>query len=161
MATSQAVEETEIFTVAKKQEPPSHDEMELSDAEKVKGCAPAPKIPRDIGGWKWMVVVFAILLSTFLFALDNTGVADVQPRLILQFRSVSQIAWLSVAFIMSAVSTNLLSGKLYSQFNAKWLYTENVIIFEVGSALRGAAPDMASVIIGRAFAGLGLACISV
>jgi len=38
--------------------------------------------PRDISGWKWGVVVFSVLSSTFLFALDNSIVADVQPVIV-------------------------------------------------------------------------------
>ena len=111
--------------------------------------------PRNIVGAKWAVVVVAILSSTFLFALDNTVVADVQPRIVIEFGSVSQIAWLSVAFIMAAVSLNLFYGQLYSQLPAKWLYIGSTTVFEVGSALCGAAPNMSALIVGRALAGLG------
>jgi len=113
------------------------------------------KPPRDISGAKWAVVVVAILSSTFLFALDNTVVADVQPQIVLQFNSVSQISWVAVAFIMAAVSTNLFFGQLYSQVPAKWLYISSTTLFEVGSALCGAAPNMSALIVGRALAGLG------
>lgn len=33
--------------------------------------------PRDVGGWKWGLVVTAILSSIFLYALENTVVADI------------------------------------------------------------------------------------
>lgn len=46
-------------------------------------------------------------------------------------------------------------GKIYGQFNAKWLYIANVFLFEVGSALCGAAPTMNALIGGRVLAGLG------
>jgi hypothetical protein len=119
------------------------------------GSHEAERPPRDISGIKWIVVVTAILSSTFLFALDNTVVADVQPKIVIQFDSVAQIAWLAVAFIMAAVSTNLFFGQLYSQLPAKYLYLASSVLFEVGSALCGAAPDMSSLIVGRALAGLG------
>ncbi|KAB5513214.1 major facilitator superfamily domain-containing protein [Coniochaeta sp. 2T2.1] len=97
----------------------------------------APSL-RDISGPRWVIVVLSILSSTFLFALDNTVVADVQPRIVLQFAAVDKLAWLSVAFIMAAVSTNLLFGQLYSQL-----------------AVCGAAPNMDTLIVGRALCGLG------
>lgn len=37
----------------------------------------------------------------------------------------------------------------------KWLFAFNILLFEVGSALCGAAPDMTAFIIGRAVAGVG------
>lgn len=112
-------------------------------------------LPREISGPRWAIVVLAIMSSTFLFALDNTVVADVQPHIVLQFDAVDQLAWLSVAFIMAAVSTNLLFGQLYSQLLPKWLYIGSVAVFEVGSAVCGAAPNMPILIVGRALCGLG------
>lgn len=46
-------------------------------------------------------------------------------------------------------------GKIYGQFNAKWLYLTCVFLFEVGSAVCGAAPTMDALIGGRVLAGLG------
>lgn len=111
--------------------------------------------PREISGARWLVVVLAILSSAFLFALDNTIVADIQPQIVLQFDAVDKLAWLSVSFIMAAVSTNLLFGQLYSQFWPKWLYIGSVLVFELGSAVCGAAPNITALIVGRALCGLG------
>ncbi|KAF0324301.1 hypothetical protein GQ607_008475 [Colletotrichum asianum] len=110
---------------------------------------------RTVTGIRWIIVVFAILSSTFLFALDNTVVADVQPQIVLQFDAITDIAWLAVAFIMAATSTNLLFGQLYSHLKPKWLYIGSVVVFEVGSAACGAAPTMNALIVGRALCGLG------
>jgi len=111
--------------------------------------------PRDISGWKWIVVVLSILSSTFLFALDNTIVADVQPVIVTQFNAVGKLTWLSVAFLIGASSTNLIWGKVFGQFNAKWTYILCVFVFEVGSAVCGAAPNMNAMIIGRTICGVG------
>jgi MFS family permease len=47
-------------------------------------------------------------------------------------------------------------GKTYGIFNAKWLYIAAVVIFEAGSAVCGAAPNMNALIVGRAVAGIGV-----
>jgi MFS family permease len=44
---------------------------------------------------------------------------------------------------------------LYGLFDAKWLYILSSILFNVGSALCGAAPNMNALIIGRVLAGMG------
>jgi MFS family permease len=111
--------------------------------------------PRDITGWKWAVVVAAILSSTFLFALDNTIVADIQPVIVTHFDSVGKLSWLSVAFLIGAAATNLVWGKIFGQFNAKWTYILCVVLFEAGSALCGGAPTIDALIIGRAICGVG------
>ena len=66
------------------------------------------KPPRDVHGVAWFLVILSILSSTFLFALDNTIVADVQPAIVERFGSISKLPWLSVAFLVAAASTNLI-----------------------------------------------------
>ncbi|KAL5354999.1 MFS general substrate transporter [Aspergillus floccosus] len=111
--------------------------------------------PRDIHGIKWAFAVTAILSSVFLFALDQTIVADVQPNIIAEFNSINKLPWLSVSFLLGTASTNLLWGRIYSQFNPKWVYVLCVAMFEIGSTVCGAAPNMNALIIGRALGGLG------
>jgi predicted MFS family arabinose efflux permease len=109
---------------------------------------------RSIAGWKWAVVVLAIYSSQFLFALDQTIVANVQPVIVAQFSAVEKLSWISVAFLIGGFGTNLLWGKVYAQFNVKWTYIISVFVFEVGSALCGAAPNIDSLIVGRAICGV-------
>ena len=127
-----------------------------NDTEKQELDTAADEVPpRDITGWKWAVVVAAILSSTFLFALDNTIVADVQPVIVTRFDAVSKLSWLSVAFLIGAAATNLVWGKVFGQFNAKWTYILCVLLFEAGSALCGGAPTINALIVGRAICGVG------
>ena len=95
--------------------------------------------------------------GTFLFALDNTIVADIQPAIVNTFgpSSVGKVPWLANAFSLAAASLLLLWGKFYATFNSKWLYIISVIILEAGSALCGGAPSMDALIFGRAITGLG------
>ncbi|KAL8652916.1 MAG: hypothetical protein Q9210_002408 [Variospora velana] len=122
-----------------------------------KGAEPAQeqKPARDIHGIAWVLVVLSILSSTFLFALDNTIVADIQPAIVERFDSIDKLPWLSIAFLVAAAATNLVWGKIYAQFDAKYLYLISVFLFEAGSAICGAAPTMDALIIGRAICGLG------
>ncbi|TVY83737.1 Efflux pump DEP3, partial [Lachnellula suecica] len=125
-----------------------------SDDEKQGETNPEPS-PRDIQGIKWGLVMTAILSSIFLYALDITIVADIQPIIIERFGEVEKLPWLSCAVLLGATATNLVWGKIYSQFNAKWFYLFNVFLFEAGSAICGAAPSMNAMIIGRAICGIG------
>ncbi|KAJ2983257.1 hypothetical protein NQ176_g823 [Zarea fungicola] len=116
---------------------------------------PVPeKPPRDISGWKWWIAMTSILSSIFFYALDNTVVADIQPVIIEDLGELEKLTWLSVAFLVGATATNLIWGKLYGQFNAKWTYIFNVALFEIGSAICGAAPNMNVMIVGRALCGV-------
>lgn len=46
-------------------------------------------------------------------------------------------------------------GGISQQFNNKWLYITAVFLFEVGSAISGAAPNMSVLVFGRVLAGIG------
>ncbi|KFZ18222.1 hypothetical protein V501_01335 [Pseudogymnoascus sp. VKM F-4519 (FW-2642)] len=130
--------------------------LDKIDAEKQAQKKTAEEAPlRDISGWKWALVVSSILSSTFLFALDNTIVADVQPTIIIHFDAVNKLPWLGVAFAIGAAATNLIWGKVFGHFNSKWTYIVCVILFEAGSAVCGAAPTIDALIIGRAICGIG------
>jgi hypothetical protein len=122
------------------------DEKQLSSPEDVS--------PRDVHGWKWSLVVIAILSSIFLFSLDNTVVADIQAPIAETYGEVDKLPWLSVGFLLGAASTNLIWGKVYSQFNGKWVYVGCVLFFEVGSAICGGANNMTTLIVGRVLCGV-------
>ena len=159
-----------------------------NSVEKALQTAEEPaKPPRNVTGPLWGLVVLSILSSTFLFSLDNTIVADVQPAIVRQFNATDKLPWLSVAFLLGAASSNLFwyvyhhidrrqpsslrcmislfslqtkvlthaRGQCYGQFDAKYVYMLCVTLFEVGSAVCGAAPSMDALIIGRAICGLG------
>ncbi|KAI3336419.1 putative MFS drug efflux transporter [Xylariaceae sp. AK1471] len=110
--------------------------------------------PRDLPGWKWTLVILAIYSSQFLFALDQTIVANVQPVIVEEFDAVAKLPWLSVGFLIGAAGTNLVWGKVYAQFNVKWTYIACILFFEVGSAICGAAPTIDALIVGRAICGV-------
>ena len=62
-----------------------------------------PEHVRKITGIKWFIVVLSILS-----ALDNTVVADVQPKIVDRFGQIQKLPWLPIAFLVAAVSTNLI-----------------------------------------------------
>ncbi|KAK8018775.1 hypothetical protein PG991_007965 [Apiospora marii] len=111
--------------------------------------------PRDVHGILWVLIVLSTLSSIFLYAMDNTVVADVTPTVANEFGNVVNLPWLSVGFLVGGVAVVLPFGKLYSLFDAKWLYVISAVIFNVGSALCGAAPNIEALIVGRVLAGLG------
>ncbi|KAK2759174.1 hypothetical protein FQN54_003274 [Arachnomyces sp. PD_36] len=111
--------------------------------------------PREIHGLLWFLVVIAILSSIFLYSLDNTIVADISPAVVNRFGDTVKLPWLSVGFLLGGAAVVLPFGKLYGLFDAKWLYIASSLLFNIGSALCGAAPNMNALIIGRVLAGMG------
>ncbi|KAI9765802.1 MAG: hypothetical protein M1840_007084 [Geoglossum simile] len=128
--------------------------VHAEEAEKGNG-QPAEKITRSITGIKWALVVVGILSTTFLFALDNSIVADIQPKIIQTFGEIDKLPWLSVAFALGSAASTLIWASLFSTFDAKVNYLVSLLLFEIGSAICGAANMMDVLIFGRALAGLG------
>lgn len=51
----------------------------------------------------------------------------------------------------------LFLGRVYTFYNPKWVFLTIIAIFELGSAICGAAPTSTAFIVGRAIAGFGAA----
>ncbi|KAJ7506284.1 MFS transporter [Mycena galericulata] len=82
-------------------------------------------------GLKLGFITFALGLSVFLVALDNTIIATAIPKITDQFKSLDDVGWYGSAYIGA------------------------ITIFELGSLICGVAPNSNALIIGRAIAGLG------
>lgn len=61
------------------------------------------------------------------------------------------------SYLLCTAAFQLFFGKLYNFFSVKWVYLIALLIFEIGSAVCGAAPTSNALIVGRAIAGLGAA----
>lgn len=130
-----------------------HDaEGALASPENVPGTEASP---RQVHGWKWVVTSAALLSSIFLYALDCTVMADIQAKIVTEFDAIEKLSWLSNGLVMPATVFVIPWGRIYGQFNAKTLYLLCVLLFEVGSALCGAAPNVNALIVGRAIVGVG------
>ncbi|KAJ6619077.1 MFS transporter [Mycena sp. CBHHK59/15] len=113
-------------------------------------------------GLKLGLLMISLCLSVFLVALDNTIIATAIPKITDQLKSLADVGWYGsayVAFCFASASTQLLFGKFYTVFPVKWVYIAAISVFEIGSALCGAAPNSKALIVGRAIAGLGTAGI--
>lgn len=109
----------------------------------------------DITGFRWILVCIALYLSTFMYGLDTTIAADVQSAVVETFGSVGKLAWLGAGFPLGFIAVGLPYGSLLTHFNMKWAYISGIVLFEVGSALYGGAPNMDTLIVGRVIAGMG------
>ena len=103
----------------------------------------------------WIAVSISLFLGAFLYGLDTTIAADVQVSVYERFGEISKLAWVGTGFPLGSVAIILLVGSLFGQFEIKWLLTGFFLLFEIGSALCGAAPTSDVLIIGRVLAGMG------
>jgi predicted MFS family arabinose efflux permease len=104
----------------------------------------------------WVVIV-SVYLAFFLIALDRMIIATAIPAITNSFGSISDIGWYGSAYMLTCAIFNPLSGSIYRFYPVKWVFMASVVLFEVGSAVCGAAPTSVAFIIGRAIAGIGAA----
>ncbi|CAK5272297.1 unnamed protein product [Mycena citricolor] len=110
-------------------------------------------------GLRLGLLTIALCLSVFLVALDNTIIATAIPKITDQFKSLNDVGWYGSAYQLTTAATQLLFGKFYTFMPVKWVFITAILVFELGSAICGAAPTSNALIIGRAIAGLGSAGI--
>ncbi|KAK9773990.1 putative Major facilitator superfamily domain-containing protein [Seiridium cardinale] len=128
--------------------------VEKSDGDPKGLNEPDEEPKRTITGFKWFAIYMSLMSTVLLFALDNTIVATIQPDIVETFDDQKSLAWIGVSFILGQVVI-LPVGKAYGIFNMKILFLVSLILFEAGSAVCGAAPNMVAIIVGRAIAGVG------
>ncbi|KAK7739640.1 hypothetical protein SLS53_005607 [Cytospora paraplurivora] len=130
----------------------SSQELDAVDVARPKGQHEGPV--RPVTGIKWALAYVSLIVSVLLFSMDNTIVADIQPSILDSLGSIDKLPWIGLGFQAGAM-TVLPAGQAYGTFSVKTLFLASVILFEVGSALCGAAPNMNAMIVGRVLTGVG------
>ncbi|MCJ1433903.1 hypothetical protein MMC27_003268 [Xylographa pallens] len=127
----------------------SHDELpksEVSEASSEQTYPPTREV---------LVIMGGLFLVLFLVALDRLIIGVAIPRITDQFDSLGDVGWYGSSYLLTSCAFMLLLGKIYTFANPKWVYLGSLIVFEIGSAICGAAPSSKAFIVGRAIAGLG------
>ncbi|MBO1307157.1 MFS transporter [Enterococcus sp. 669A] len=107
------------------------------------------------------MVLPIILLSYFMILLDNsiifTGTVKIAQDLGL---NQAQLSWVSNAYSLTFGGLLLLGGRSGDIFGRKKMYNIGLIIFAIGSLLVGLAGGSTSIILARAFQGIGSAILA-
>ncbi|KAJ3018158.1 hypothetical protein HKX48_003070 [Thoreauomyces humboldtii] len=103
----------------------------------------------------FFLVFVSLCLSLFLAALDQTIVSTAVPKISAQFQAFDQSAWIGIGYLLTATALSPTWGKLADIFGRKASFIAAIVIFEIGSAVCGAAQNMPMLVIGRAIAGAG------
>ncbi|WP_130416735.1 MFS transporter [Xylanimonas ulmi] len=99
------------------------------------------------------------MLSTALVALDATIIATASSTIARELGRFDQLPWLFSAYLLAQAVSTPVYGRLADIVGRKRLMLVGIGLFFVGSALAGAAPSMAVLIVGRAVQGLGAGAV--
>jgi MFS family permease len=86
---------------------------------------------------------------------DRIIISPAIPTITSHFNTIEDIGWYTTSYLLTACSAHLFYTKLYRFHTAKWIYIAALLIFELGSLVSGVAEVSATLIFGRALAGLG------
>ncbi|KAH9866822.1 hypothetical protein J1614_008515 [Plenodomus biglobosus] len=135
---------------------------ELANTDAKENLSVLEPVPdrRYVTGFKLYIIVAAVAFVSFIMLLDNMIVSTAIPRITDQFHSLTDVGWYASAYQFGSSAPQPLTGRIYKYFNTKWTYLVFLLIFEVGSAICGAATSSAMFIAGRFVAGFGGAGIA-
>ncbi len=118
-------------------------------------AAPAAPTTSLLTGRKLNLVLAALMLTTFLSALDQTIVATALPTMVGELGGLEHLAWVVTAYLLAATATTPLWGKLSDLYGRKIMLQSAVVIFLIGSALAGLSQTMGQLIAFRGVQGVG------
>ncbi|OTA99046.1 hypothetical protein M426DRAFT_76619 [Hypoxylon sp. CI-4A] len=153
--------ESEKPTIAKEGDQSTKDVTSINDTAPVSTEAKKEEQVEQYPPFaKVLLIMSALYLSTFLVALDLTIIGTATPRISDEFHALGDIGWYGSAYLLTTCCFQLLFGRIYTFHSPKPVFLTAVVLFEVGSAICGAAPNSTAFILGRAVAGIGAAGIS-
>ncbi|KAI9737410.1 MAG: hypothetical protein M1834_009564 [Cirrosporium novae-zelandiae] len=97
------------------------------------------------------------ILSEFTTGMGGNMLAPALPIVASQFNALDRLGWVASAYYMTQCPCMLLFGQYLALFNSKYVLIVAIGFFMFGSLLSGAAHNIETLILGRAFTGIGAA----
>ena len=101
------------------------------------------------------VIVIGVLLSMLLAALDQTIVAPAMPTMGSALGHADYLPWVVTAYLLTATAVSPLYGKVSDIYGRRPVIHVAILIFLAGSVVSAVAPNMLTLILGRAIQGIG------
>jgi EmrB/QacA subfamily drug resistance transporter len=102
-----------------------------------------------------LVIMFSVMASLFLVALDQTIVSTALGKIVEDFNSFSSLSWIVTAYLLTTTVTTPIAGKLSDLFGRRSMLLIGVAVFALGSLFSGMAGTIDQLIWARAFQGIG------
>lgn len=100
-------------------------------------------------------IVTALLIATFLSAIEVTIVSTAMPVIVDQLGGMELISWVYAVYLLASAVMTPIFGKLSDLYGRKVVFMTGVSIFLIGSMLCGLSQNMGQLIAFRALQGLG------
>ncbi|MES0385417.1 MAG: DHA2 family efflux MFS transporter permease subunit [Hyphomicrobium sp.] len=127
----------------------------------LKGREPPPVASlAQLPSYRWLVVG-VVSIGAFMGQVDASIAQLLLPSLERTFgATLSGVSWVAVAYLLTMAALMPIFGRLADIFGHKLLYVAGFVVFVVGSALCGFAPDLPILIASRILQAIGGALLS-
>ncbi|MFD0710415.1 MDR family MFS transporter [Paenibacillus sp. GCM10027626] len=105
------------------------------------------------------VVTLALLVATFLTAIEGTVVSTAMPKIVSDLQGIKLMNWVFAVYLLVSAVTVPVFGKLSDLYGRKRIFMIGTVIFLIGSSLCGLAQTMEQLIVFRAVQGIGAGAI--
>ncbi|KAG8992172.1 hypothetical protein FRB90_001068 [Tulasnella sp. 427] len=107
-----------------------------------------------MGGLNFWLIFAALIVTSFLSAIDLTSVSTALPTIVEDLHG-TEFAWVGSAFTLGSTAVLPLIGGLGQVFGRRPVVLGSIAFFALGSAISGGARNMGTLIAGRTFQGIG------
>lgn len=104
-------------------------------------------------------VTVAIMLASFLAAIEVTVVSTAMPRIVSDLGGIELISWVFAVYLLTTAVGTPIFGKLADLYGRKAIMSVGMVLFLAGSALCGLSRSMGMFILFRALQGLGAGAV--
>lgn len=105
-------------------------------------------------------ILLALMLSTFLIAIDSTVLATAVPTIVDEFGGFEQFPWLFSIYTLAQAASVPVYAKLSDIIGRRPVIYTGIVLFLIGSVLCAMAWSMGSLIAFRGIQGLGAGAIT-
>ncbi|CAG8556034.1 12999_t:CDS:2 [Ambispora gerdemannii] len=108
-----------------------------------------------VSGFRLAILLIGLVIVLFLAALDRTIVATALPQIASDYSAFNQISWVAISYLLTKTAFQPAYGKISDIFGRRSTFIFAICVFEFGSLLSAAAPNIITLIIFRGVQGVG------
>ena len=106
-----------------------------------------------------MAVFAGLMLGSLIASLNMTLVAPALPTIVAELGGIADYSWIPISAMLASTIVVPVAGKLSDIYGRKPLYMTGIVVFAVGSALSGIAPNFWFLVFARFVQGAGMGFI--
>src|SRR3989475_11482287 len=88
-----------------------------------------------------MAVFAGLMLGSLVASLNMTLVAPALPTIVSELGGLADYSWVPISAMLASTIVVPVAGKLSDIYGRQPLYMSGIVVFAVGSALSGVAPN--------------------